>query len=29
MALYEEVLPSRPNQQKNQDRAAADVITGL
>ena len=29
MALYEENLPSRPNQEKNQDRASDDVITGF
>ncbi len=29
MALYEENLPSRPNQEQNQDRASDDVITGL
>jgi hypothetical protein len=28
-ALYDENLPSRPNQEKNQDRASDDVITGL
>ena len=29
MALYEENLPSRLNQEKNQDRASDDEITGL
>jgi hypothetical protein len=29
MALYEENPPSRPNQEKNQDRASDDGITGL
>jgi hypothetical protein len=29
MALNEENLPSRPNQEKNQDRVNDDVITGL
>jgi hypothetical protein len=29
MALYAENLPSRPNQEQNQDRANDDVITGL
>ena len=29
MAPYEENLPNRPNQEKNQDRASDDVITGL
>jgi hypothetical protein len=29
VALYEENLPSRPNQEKNQDRASDDVITEL
>jgi hypothetical protein len=29
MALYEENLPSGPNQEKNQDRASDDVLTGL
>ena len=28
MALYEANLPSRPKQEKNQDRASDDVITG-
>ena len=29
MVLYEENLPSRPNQEKNQGHASDDVITGL
>jgi hypothetical protein len=29
MALNEENLPSRPNQEKNQDRANDDIITRL
>jgi hypothetical protein len=29
MALYEENLPSGPNQEKNQDCASDDVLTGL
>ena len=28
MALYEENLPSTPNQEQNRDRASDDVITG-
>jgi hypothetical protein len=29
MALYEENLPSGPNQEKNQDCASDGVLTGL
>ena len=28
MALYEENLPSTPNQEQNRDRASDDVIAG-